>query len=439
MRIIPRLISFAFFLLAALSTRAQNCGCADSGNCPLQFPANTNTQVCYDFTDAFNNDLASPTQGVCGVYIKFRHGHIGDLELTLTSPAGQQVQLVGTNGNCNTNTPLATWDILFVPCSAPCIPDTIGACPYPCVFDGCPSPCPWGSGTFVGEYHPFSGCLESFNTGPANGQWCIEIANSAMFNGGTVLDFEIILCDESGILCCEADAGNLPDPNVAACIGEPSLDLDLVPSYGAIVPDPLEYGYTFTVFSNGTLYDLDTTDNFTAYPAGSYTVCGLSYLLADAAALPVVGTAWTPQLLNDTLTGPSPPFCGEIGLNCVVVNIGAPPPTTVLRDTICDGQTVVFDGQNVSSAGTYADTLASFFGCDSIVNLVLTVMPNVTTKLAETICFGDTAWVGNMPFFTTDTFTVDLLTSFGCDSAVTLELIVLPENTTTLNEIICQG
>ncbi len=439
MRIIPRLISFAFFLLAALAAGAQNCGCADSGNCPLQYPSNTNTQVCYDFTDAFNNNLASPTQGVCGVYIKFRHGRIGDLELTLTSPAGQQVQLVGTNGNCNTFTPLATWDILFVPCSDPCIPDTIGACPYPCVFDGCPSPCPWGSGTYSGEYHPFSSCLESFNTGSANGQWCIEIANSAMFNGGTVLDFAIILCDESGILCCEADAGNLPDPNVTTCIGDPSLDLDLVPSYGAIVPDTLEYGYTFTVFSNGALYDLDTTDNFTAYPAGSYTVCGLSYLLTDAAALPVVGTAWTPQLLNDTLTGPSPPFCGEIGLNCVVVNIGAPPPTTVLRDTICDGQTVVFDGQNVSSAGTYADTLASFFGCDSIVNLVLTVMPNVTTKLAETICFGDTVWVGNMPFFTTDTFTVDLLTSFGCDSAVTLELTVLPENTTTLNEIICQG
>jgi len=418
---------------------AQNCGCADSGNCPLQFPSNTNTQVCYDFTDAFNNNLASPTQGVCGVYIKFRHGRIGGLNLTLTSPAGQQVQLVGTNGNCNTFTPLATWDILFVPCSQPCIPDTIGACPYPCVFDGCPSPCPWGSGTYKGSYRPFSGCLENFNTGPANGQWCIEIANSAQFNGGTILDFEVILCDQSGILCCDANAGNLPNPDVTACIGEPALDLNLVPVYGALVPDPLEYGYTFTVFSGNSLYNIGPSDNFSTYPAGSFTVCGLSYLLADAAALPTPGTPLTPASFDAALKGPTPPFCGNIGLNCVNVNIGAPPPTTLLRDTICAGQTVVFDGQNIGTAGTYADTLNSLFGCDSIVNLVLTVLPNVTTKLAETICFGDTVWVGNQPFFATDTVIVNLLTTFGCDSSVTLELTVLPEISTILNETICQG
>ncbi|MCF8244729.1 MAG: gliding motility-associated C-terminal domain-containing protein [Saprospiraceae bacterium] len=439
MRIIPRLIFLIVFFFSAPAIWAQNCGCADAGNCPIQFPANTNTQVCYEFTDAFNNNLASPSQGVCGVYIKFRHGHIGDLELTLTSPAGQQVQLVGSNLNCNTFTPLATWDILFVPCAATCHPDTVGNCIYPCVFDGCPTTCPWGSGIYDGEYHPFSGCLENFNTGPVNGQWCLEIGNGAQFNGGTIFDFEIILCDQSGILCCDADAGNLPDPNVTACIGDPSLNLDLVPSYGALVPDPAEYGYTFTVFHNGLLHDLDTTDNFTSYPVGTYTVCGLSYLLADSASLPTVGTPMTPQSLDADLHGATPPFCGDIGLNCVVVNIGAPPPTTMLLDTICDGQTVVFDGQNIGSQGTYRDTLPSFFSCDSIVNLLLTVLPNVDTKLFETVCFGDTVWVGNMPFSTTDTFVVDLLTSFGCDSTVTLDLTVLPENTTTLNEIICEG
>lgn len=439
MRIIPRLIFLVVFSFSAPAIWAQNCGCADAGNCPLQYPPNTNTQVCYEFTDAFNNNLASPTQGVCGVYVKFRHGRIGGLSLTLTSPAGQQVQLVGTNGNCNTFTPLATWDILFVPCATTCHPDTVGNCIYPCIFDGCPITCPWGSGTYDGQYHPFNGCLESFNTGPANGQWCLNIANNAQFNGGTILDFEVILCDQSGILCCDADAGNLPDPNVTACVGDQALDLDLDPVYGAIVPDPLEYGYTFTVFNNGLLYDLDTTDNFTTYPAGTFTVCGLSYLLADSLALPTVGTAWTPQSLNDTLTGPAPPFCGEIGLNCVVLNIGAPPPNTMLQDTICEGETVFFNGQNIGISGNYADTLTSFFGCDSLVNLALTVMPNVTYRLEETICFGDTVWVGNMPFFTTDTFMVDLQTSFGCDSTVTLELIVSPENTTTLNEVICQG
>jgi len=419
--------------------RAQNCGCADNGNCPLQFPANTTTQVCYEFTDAFNNDLASPTQGVCGVYIKFRHGHIGDLELTLTSPGGQQVQLVGTSSSCNTFTPLATWDILFVPCVTTCHPDTVNACTYPCIFDGCPTVCPWGSGTYDGTYHPFNGCLENFNTGPMNGQWCIEITNGAPFNGGTILDFEIIPCDDSGILCCEADAGNLPDPDVTACLGDPSLDLNLVPTYGALVPDPAEYGYTFTVFSNGNLFDLDTTDNFTSYPAGTFTVCGLSYLLADSTKLPTVGAPLTPQALDANLHGPAPDFCGDIGLNCVTIRIGATPPTTQLRDTICQGQTISFNGQNLGTAGIYADTLASFFGCDSLLNLALTVMPNVTTNLTETACFGDTVWMGGNPYTATGTFTENLLTQFGCDSTVTLNLTVLPEITTTLDEVICQG
>lgn len=419
--------------------QAQDCGCADEGNCPLQFTSNASTQVCYEFTDAFNNDLASPTQGVCGVYIKFTAGLIGELELTLTSPAGQQVQLVGTSGNCSAFTPLATWDILFVPCATTPHPDSVGLCYYPLAFNTCPSSCPWGSGVYDGQYHPFNGCLENFNTGPINGQWCIEIENAAPFNGGRILEFEIIPCDDSGQLCCDADAGNLPDPNVTACIGDPALDLDLDPVYGAIVPDPLEYGYTFAVFSGGNLYDLDTNDDFTTYPAGSYTICGLSYLLAEAANLPALGSPLTPQSLNANLTGPAPAFCGDIGLNCVVVNIGAPPPTTVLLDTICEGETVLFDGQNIGLTGTYRDTLNSFFGCDSIVNLQLTVLPNETTNLSETICFGDTLWVGGMAYTATGMYTENLFTGFGCDSTVNLSLTVLPEITTTLNEVICQG
>lgn len=420
--------------------RAQNCGCANNGNCPLQFPANTNTQVCYTFTDAFNNDLASPTQGVCGVYIKFRHGHIGDLDLTLTSPSGQQVQLIGATGNCNTNTPLATWDILFVPCATTCHPDTVNLCTYPCTFDGCPTAsCPWGSGTYDGTYHPFSGCLEGFNTGPINGQWCINIANGAAFNGGTILDFEIIPCDDAGILCCEADAGNLPDPDVAACLGDPSLDLDLDPVYGAVVPDPTEYGYTFVVFNNGSVYDVDTTDNFTSYPVGTFTVCGLSYLIADVGNLPTIGTPLTPSGLDANLHGPAPDFCGDIGLNCVTLRIGTMPPSTQLRDTICQGQSIVFNGQTISTAGVYADTLTSFFGCDSMLNMTLTVMPNVTTNLTETICFGDTVWIGGTPYTNTGIYTKNLLTQFGCDSTVTLDLTILPEKNTTLNEVICQG
>ncbi|MFQ5445578.1 MAG: hypothetical protein ACE5FF_01480 [Saprospiraceae bacterium] len=324
MRIIPLLISIVFVCIAS-GMQAQNCGCADEGNCPYDFPANSTTQVCYDITDAFNNDLSDPAQGVCGVYVKFRHGFIGDMDLTLISPDGTPTLLVDASGSCNTWTPIATWDILFVPCSEPCVPDTVNNCPYPCQFDACPSACPWQNATYSGAYHPFVGCLEDFNTGPVNGQWCLEVNNTAQFNGGTILDFEVILCDESGLLCCDADAGNLAfEPDVYACEGDSALLLTPTPGYGAIVPEDSLYGYTYPIFQNDTLLAYDSLTDLRGYLPGTYQVCGLSFQWADTTNLPQPGVPLTPVVLFGDLTGPAPSFCGDIDTNCIVVNISAP-------------------------------------------------------------------------------------------------------------------
>lgn len=440
MRIIPRLVPLLFFLVLRVCAGAQNCGCADEGNCPFPVVANSTTQVCYEITDAFNNSLASPAQGVCGVAIRFRHGRIGELDLTLTSPDGTQVQLTGTSGNCNTLTPVATWDILFVPCAEPCYPDTVGACAYPCVFNNCPSPCAWGNANYSGSYRPFAGCLEDFDTGPVNGLWCIEAANGAQFNSGNIMDFEVILCDQSGIFCCDADAGNLSfEPDVDACVGDTSLLLDLDPTYGAVVPDTAEYGYTFVVFENGTVAEYDTLPDLRAYLPGTYQVCGLSFLETDLTDLPAIGSAWTAQAIADTLASANPPFCGDIATNCIVVSIAAPPPPTMRSDTICEGDSIVVGNTAYLESGVYADTLQTPFGCDSIVNLDLTVLPLDTVLLAPTICAGDTVWVGSQPFTSAGSFTAVLQNSFGCDSTVFLDLTVLPLAQTDLVEVICKG
>ena len=47
---------------------------------------------------ALNNDLSDPDQGLCGVLLEFNHEAIGDLTISLTSPAGQTVTLVGPAG-----------------------------------------------------------------------------------------------------------------------------------------------------------------------------------------------------------------------------------------------------------------------------------------------------------------------------------------------------
>jgi subtilisin-like proprotein convertase family protein len=71
---------------------------------------------------AANNDLSSPSQGLCGVKIKFDHKFIGDLTIDLISPSGQRVRLIGPNGNSG-NSDFSKWFVSFVPCGAVAVPD----------------------------------------------------------------------------------------------------------------------------------------------------------------------------------------------------------------------------------------------------------------------------------------------------------------------------
>ncbi len=435
---IPLLISF--LLLIAVSLAGQNCGCADDENCPFSIPPNSTTTVCYEIADAFNNNLADPAQGVCGVSVFFENDQIGSLDLTLISPNGTQVELTGTTGNCTNWTPLSSWQILFVPCAEECHPDTINGCELPCVFNNCPANCNWPNAFMTGTYLPYNGCLEDFNTGVVNGQWCLEINNSAQFYQGTIFDFEVILCDQSGFFCCDADAGNLAfEPNVNACEGDSALQLTPEPLYGAVVPNPAEYGYTYTIFSNGSLIAYDSLTDLRSYSVGSYQLCGLSYLRADSLQLPAVGSSSSAPDIYANLYGPAPDFCGDIDTNCIVVNISAPSPLASLTETICSGDEFFIGTTPYNATGFFVDTIQSVSGCDSVVHLNLTVLQSDTTAIVETICFGEAYIVGADTFEVSGGFEVVLQNQFGCDSLIMLDLTVLLPDETSLTDTICFG
>jgi gliding motility-associated-like protein len=419
---------------------AQNCGCAAEGNCAYPFNANSTGQVCYEITDAFNDDLSHPAQGVCGVAVKFRHGRVGGLGLTLTSPDGTAIQLVGSNGSCNTWTPIALWDILFSPCAEDCIPDTLNGCSYPCVFNGCPIDCPWANANYSGTYHPYQGCLEDFDSGPVNGQWCLSIDNNAQFNGGVILDFQIILCDQSGILCCAADAGDLAfEPDVMACEGDSSLRLSPEPGYGALVPDTSLHGYFYLIFEDTVLLAMEEAPNLDTYPPGNYQVCGLSYLYSDSTWLPAAGAVLTPFQLDTMLHGPSPIFCGDVSDDCMLVGIASPIEPVQLNLTICEGDTIHVGNSQYVEGGQYQDTLASYFGCDSLVLLDLTVLAADTTFLSIVLCSGSAYSVGDSVYTASGVYANRLIGSNGCDSTVLLDLTILPTAHTLLIDTICNG
>ncbi len=110
-----------------------------------------------------------------------------------------------------------------------------------------------------------------------------------------------------------------------------------------------------------------------------------------------------------------------------------------VNESICQGSSISFNGQNYSSAGSFPITLTSLTGCDSIVTLNLTVNPAPVTQLNESICAGNSFTFGNQNLTQSGQYSQILQTIVGCDSVVNLNLVVNPVLTSIQNTTICQG
>ncbi len=60
----------------------------------------------------------------------------------------------------------------------------------------------------------------------------------------------------------------------------------------------------------------------------------------------------------------------------MAITLLQPSQPTIIRDTICAGDTYTWNGNTYSRPGTYTDTLQNIHGCDSIVTLHLEVLPD---------------------------------------------------------------
>jgi Concanavalin A-like lectin/glucanases superfamily len=89
--------------------------------------------------------------------------------------------------------------------------------------------------------------------------------------------------------------------------------------------------------------------------------------------------------------------------------------------------------QTWTSSGNYLDTIPSAFGCDSVMNIALTILPNSSSTLAASGCFTYTSPSGQHTWTSSGTY-LDTLTSFtGCDSIITINLTI---NTSTSSVLI---
>jgi len=150
-----------------------------------------------------------------------------------------------------------------------------------------------------------------------------------------------------------------------------------------------------------------TVTSVTINACGSYTwpVDGNTY----------TGTGSYMDTLSNTIG------CDSIVILNLTVNNGS---TSSSMITACGNYTWPVNSNTYSVTGTYIDTLANANGCDSIVTLILTVNSETNGSEMVTTC-GTYTWPadGNM-YASSGTYTTNFINAAGCDSIVTLNLIV---------------
>ncbi|HOY41585.1 MAG TPA: PKD domain-containing protein [Chitinophagales bacterium] len=125
-----------------------------------------------------------------------------------------------------------------------------------------------------------------------------------------------------------------------------------------------------------------------------------------------------------------------------VVNLALtvnPTDTTTLDYTVCTGTIITIGNETFSTSGNYTVRLQTSKGCDSIVFLNLTETDTIIQNINATICLGQEYSAGNQTFTQQGNYTINLLATAGCDSVINLSLSVIDTVRENINRIICDG
>ena len=128
----------------------------------------------------------------------------------------------------------------------------------------------------------------------------------------------------------------------------------------------------------------------------------------------------------------------------VSVSLSYFPPVVVnYTESLCDGQTVSIGGETFSAArpiGTVV--LSSSTGCDSIINVNISILPTAQGIASPQLCPGESLTIGGQTFDAANPTGSVLLpgaSSQGCDSLVQVSLSFYAPATSNLSPQLCPG
>jgi hypothetical protein len=96
---------------------------------------------------------------------------------------------------------------------------------------------------------------------------------------------------------------------------------------------------------------------------------------------------------------------------------------SVIKDSICEGDSLWFGGSFYYNIGNYRDTLLASNGCDSVSTLILEFNKVDSTYIVESICYDDSILFAGSYIYNSGNFIDTLTNALGCDSLVFLNVI----------------
>ena len=330
-------------------------------------PIEDETSFTIDFlVSGADNNMLGDDNCLKIVTTYFEHDFVSDLSLSIESPSGDIVELVGADADGNSTGLVNSWDIQFYN------RDELVAMPdldYDQVWNSNPTGGWVGFTTYTGSYYPYQSGLENL-TGSVNGVWKLHVSDGSPFGEGIFSCFGLEFCSDDVIVAtCSTVNHTIEEEDVSLCSGSEELDIMIAPNLESPY-DSASYGYQYLLFDEAGFQNLTQTTDFSTFPSGNYTLCGIQYFLDDQIDLEAIAVGSDLSAVGDFVTDNM--ICASISDDCINIEILQVSEVVIDFMVICQGDTVIIGGENYTESGVY-EIRTEGFPCDSISMLNLEV------------------------------------------------------------------
>jgi gliding motility-associated-like protein len=212
---------------------------------------------------------------------------------------------------------------------------------------------------------------------------------------------------------------------------------------------------------NGTTYNESMPMGSDTIPNGSVAGCDsiinvvVTYLEIDTAfftpeicqgdSIVINGTTYNESMPAGTeiLAGAAANGCDSI--ITIMVTVLPPPDTTFLTSSLCTGDSLLINGttyNEVNPNGIETIIGGSVNGCDSIISVMLTFGDASVNDIVQTLCPGDSLVVNGTTYNEAMPMGSDTIPNgsvAGCDSIINVMLSFFPADTNFINQQLCTG